>query len=106
MKLPFGKKKADAEPEKKTKKKVKKASSKLPGSGTFIAVCFAVVVLVVYGCVGALFVLQQQKNEAVVINQLTAGTEALAARLSDRMQNLSTALEKSGRHSLSGANST
>ena len=96
MKLPFGKKKTDAEPEnpeKKAVKKAKKASSKLPGSGTFIAGCFAAVVLIVYGCAGALFVLQQQKDDAAAINQLKTGTEALAARLSDRMQNLRTALE-------------
>ncbi len=92
MKLPFSKKKTDAEPEKKASKK-KIASSKLPGSGTFIASCFAVVVLVVYGCIGALFTLQQQKDEAAALNQLKAGTEALAARLSDRMQNLQFALE-------------
>jgi len=98
MKLPFGKKKTDAEPEKKAKKKVKKASSKLPGSGTFIAICFAVVVLVVYGCAGALFVLQQQKTDAATVNQLKAETEALAARLSDRMQSLRSAIERLARH--------
>jgi len=95
MKLPFGKKKTEAEPEKTVKKKkTKKASSKLPGSGSYIAICFAVVVLVVYGCTGALFVLQQQKSNAAAVNQLKAGTEALAARLSDRMQNLRNSLEK------------
>jgi len=101
MKLPFGKKKTDTdaaakdEPETKKKaKKKKKISSKLPGSGSFLVACFTVTVLVVYGCFGALFFLQQEKDEAAKITQLKAGTEALAARLSDRMQHLHQALEK------------
>jgi len=96
MKLPFGNKKTDPEPEKKAPKK-KKAASKLPSSGTFIASCFAVVVLVVYGCVGTLFFLQHQKDQVTTTNQLKAETEALAARLSDRMQNLRAALENLAR---------
>ena len=94
MKLPFSKKKADSEskPEKKVKKK-KKPSSKLPGSGTFIAGCFAAVVLVVYGCFGALFVLQQQKDSVATLYHLKTETEALAARLSDRIQHLRFNLE-------------
>ena len=92
MKLPFGKKKAGAEPAKKAKKE-KSPSSKLPGSGSFIAISFAVVALVIYISFGALFVLQQQKDAAATTNQLQAGTEALAARLSDRMQRLRLAVE-------------
>ncbi len=97
MKLPFGNKKTDTKPEKKAAKK-KKAASKLPSSGSFIGGCFAVVVLVVYGCVGTLFFLQQQKDQTTTTHQLKAETEALAARLSDRMQNLRTALENLARH--------
>ncbi len=96
MKLPFGKKKTDTEPEKKAKKE-KEPSSKLPGSGTFIAGCFAAVVLVVYGCFGTLFVLQQQKENTAATNRLAAETEALAAHLSDRMQHLRLALENLAR---------
>ncbi len=92
MKLPFGRKKAGAEPAKKTKKE-RSPSSKLPGSGSFIAISFAAVALVIYGSFAVLFVLQQQKDDAAATAQLQAGTEALAARLSDRMLRLRLALE-------------
>ncbi len=92
MKLPFGKKKTDAEPAKKANKE-KSLSSKLPGSGSYITICFIAVTLIVYGCFGVLFVLQQQKEHASTTAQLQAGSEALAARLSDRMQYLRLALE-------------
>ncbi len=92
MKLPFGRKKAGAEPAKKAKKE-RSPSSKLPGSGSFIAISFAAVALVIYGSFAVLFVLQQQKDDAAATAQLQAGTEALAARLSDRMLRLRLALE-------------
>ncbi len=92
MKLPFGKKSPDAEPAKKRKKE-RKPTRRLPGSGSFMAISFVATALIVYSAFGILFVLQTQKDTAAATDRLQAETEALAARLSDRMQHLRLALE-------------
>ncbi|HEC15861.1 MAG TPA: phosphomannomutase/phosphoglucomutase [Sedimenticola sp.] len=83
LSLSFGKKKSESsEPVKK------KAAGGGSGVGSFLAVSFVAVVLVVYGCIGALFFLQMQQRQAAALNQVQTGAEALAARLSDRVGQL------------------
>ncbi|VAX09500.1 Phosphoglucomutase @ Phosphomannomutase [hydrothermal vent metagenome] len=90
-KLPFGKKKNDSTPAAPAKKR---STSHAPGAGSFLLVSFIAVTLIVYGSAAVLFVAQLQQNEQTAVRHLKMGAEALAARLSDRMNYLSTMLDQ------------